>query len=218
MNRACSSIPDAEEAEVAALAGANLVLVRSARMPGDLESADYRRVARHRLAPHLGQRAASAGRTARGGDRTLRCRAPMRCGPEQLAADLGVTVDVVDPWSPLPAALELDVLTSDAKDASPRCSARWPMKPRAPPKLDFLNPRRAPEPPNRRAGDSSRVLRHGRRRGDVARSGGVSAVDDEIKQTQEAAKAMATAVKAAQDLERKQRISKRGGTATWFGS
>ncbi|MBL9094651.1 MAG: hypothetical protein JNL96_25750 [Planctomycetaceae bacterium] len=142
--------PGAEEVEVTALAGTNVVLLRSARMPTDPTSSDYRRA----LTAELKRTLASVHHQLAG----RRVAAIELCGSAadwnapaaQLSADLGVSVDVVDAWNPLPANLEAEagietsgrfaaVLGALADEAGQRA-----------PQIDFLNPRRAPEPPNRR--------------------------------------------------------------------
>lgn len=213
--------PGADEAEVAALAGANLVLVRSARMPGDLESADYRRA----LTTDLRRTLASVQHQLGG----RRVAAIELCGgvagrqamAEQLAADLGVAVDVVDAWDPLPAALELEAsLRPEEGRFAALLGALADEAEGAAPKFDFLNPRRAPEPPNRR-----RQALVGALCATLALAGiwgflqwRFGRIDDEIKLTREAAAAMTPAVKAAQDLERKAKDIEawRRGNVAWL--
>ncbi|MBA4019357.1 MAG: hypothetical protein C0483_19495 [Pirellula sp.] len=213
--------PGAEEAEVAALAGASIVLVRSARMPGDLESADYRRA----LATDLRRTLASVQHQLGG----RRVAAIELCGgvagrqamAEQLAADLGVTVDVVDAWSPLPAALELDPSVSPEEGRyAALLGALADEAEGAAPKLDFLNPHRAPEPPNRRrqviVGAFCATLALALVWGFLQWKFG--RIDDEIKLTRDTANAMAPAVKAAQELERKAKDIEawRRGNVAWL--
>lgn len=198
--------PGADEAEVAALAGSNLVLVRSARMPGDAESSDYRRALTTEL-----RRTLAGVQHQLGGRRVAAIElcgvgATAEADARQLAADLGVTVDVVDAWNPLPSALELaGGVQAQRGRFTALLGALADEAEGAPPRLDFLNPRRPPEPPNRRrqllvAAFCATVL--------LAAVWGLlrwrfGVIDDEIARVRAEASALGPAVKAAQELEKK---------------
>ncbi|MGC3967661.1 MAG: hypothetical protein QM775_09900 [Pirellulales bacterium] len=198
--------PGAEEAEVSALAGSSLVLVRSARMPGDPESADYRRALTAELRRTLASVQHQSGGRRVSAIELCEVGAAGRADAQQLAADLGVPVDVVDAWSPLPPSLEMAAgVQSEAGRFTALLGALADEAEGAAPRFDFLNPRRPPEPPNRR-----RQVLVGAFCATVLFAAvwslvqwRLGAVDAEIKRVRDEAAALAPAVKAAEALEKK---------------
>lgn len=140
-----------DEAEIVALAGRDVVLLRAARLPSDAAAHDYARA----LTSELRRTTAavqyqSAGRSVE--SITL-------CGPHSelsaiaagLSGELGLPVEVVDPGerlaesgSTVSAPVEL------RRRLGPLVGALADEVENVAPAFDFVNPRRRPEPPNRR--------------------------------------------------------------------
>lgn len=143
--------PATDEAEVTALVGPNIVLLRSARMPGEVASPEYARA----LTSELRRTIASVHHQwpERRVELIELCLstddAPATA--KKLADELSVAVDVVDPWQPLPESLE-NAAGDDAKHG--RFAAVLGMAADEAqvlrPRFDFANPRRPAPPPNRR--------------------------------------------------------------------
>ncbi|MCE9605975.1 MAG: hypothetical protein K8U03_13855 [Planctomycetia bacterium] len=143
--------PAADEAEVTALVGPNIVLLRSARMPGDTAAPEYARALSSELRRTLA--AVHHQWPERRVERIELCGAAddWAATATKLASELVVAVDLVDPWKPLPEPLEY-AATDEA--AHGRFAAVLGMAADEAegvrPRFDFVNPRRAAPPPNRR--------------------------------------------------------------------
>jgi Tfp pilus assembly PilM family ATPase len=143
--------PAADEAEVTALVGQQIVLLRSARMPGDTASPDYARALTGELRRTLA--AVHHQWPERRVERIELCgdAADWSAAAAKLGEELSVAVDLVDPWQPLPDSLENVAPESHAHLRFAAVLGMAADEAQAiRPRFDFANPRRAAPPPNRR--------------------------------------------------------------------
>jgi Tfp pilus assembly PilM family ATPase len=198
--------PTVDEAEVTALVGRTVALVRATRMPGEPASADYARALSSEL-----RRTTAAVQHQIGGRRIEQIQL---CGTEtelagvlaKLKTDVETPVEVIDPWKLLPAGTGVDVSPPEPRGRfAPLLGALVNEAENAPPLLDFVNPRRKPAPvdPRRRlyawgAAVAATAI--------IAWLGvrwQLSKLDQEIADLQSQSKALDPTVKAADDLEKR---------------
>jgi Tfp pilus assembly PilM family ATPase len=198
--------PGADEAEVTALVGRTVALVRATRMPGEPASADYARALSSEL-----RRTTAAVQHQIGGRRIEEIQL---CGTEtelaavvaRLRTDVETPVSVVDPWMLLPAGTAVDVAPPEPRGRfAPLLGALADEAEGAAPLLDFVNPRRrpAPEDPRRRyvkwglAGAAALLAIW------LGISRQLSRLDAEFKELADESKRLEPAVKAAGELEKR---------------
>lgn len=198
--------PATDEAEVTALVGPNIVLLRSARMPGEVSSPEYARALTSELRRTLA--AVHHQWPERRVERIELCLSTedAESTAKKLAEELSVAVDVVDPWQPLPEPLEnvagdgpahgrfaavLGMAADEAQAIRPR--------------FDFVNPRRPAPPPDRRrqavnGAFAATVVLGGLWLAALMR---LNSLDDEIANLRRTSAALDTPVKAAAQTEKK---------------
>jgi len=198
--------PADEEAEVTALVGPNIVLLRSARMPGDTASPEYARALTGELRRTLA--AVHHQWPERRVERIELCGTAedWSAAATKLGEELAVEVDLVDPWKPLPEPIEYAA-------AEPSGQARFAAvlgmaadeAQAIRPRFDFANPRRAAPPPNRRqqilvGALAATVIFAGVW---LFAQGRLSALDEELAAANETLKGLETASKQTEKIEGK---------------
>jgi hypothetical protein len=198
--------PGLDEAEVTALVGRTVALVRATRMPGEPASADYARALSSEL-----RRTTAAVQHQIGGRRIEEIQL---CGTElelaavtaRLRADVETPVVIVDPWTLLPAGTTVDFVPPEPRSRyAPLLGALADEAENTAPLLDFVNPRRKPAAvdPRRRfvtwglAAVAALLAVWLGVRVSLAR------LDGEIKELAGELKALDPAVKTATDLEKR---------------
>ena len=196
----------ADEAEVTALAGREPVLVRSARLPGDPQSAEYGRA----LTSELRRTTASVQHQLGGRrvDRVCLFGAADEW-PEAVArvgGNDGPSIDAIDPWARLPSSIAAAPEVIDRRGRfAPLLGALVDEVETTAPAFDFNNPRRAPAPPDhrRRAAVLATVAVAAAIALWAVVAGRLSSLDDEIAATRRQAAALEPALKAGAEVERR---------------
>lgn len=140
-----------DEAEIVALAGHDVVLLRAARLSGDAGSSDYARA----LTSELRRTTAAVQYQAAG----RRVESITLCGPNAeltsiaagLSSELELPVQVVDPAERFSeSGARVSAPAELRRRLGPLVGALVDEVESVAPAFDFVNPRRRPEPPNRR--------------------------------------------------------------------
>ncbi len=141
-----------DEADLTVLAGRQVVLLRSARLPGDVGAGQ------EALRPLLGEirRTMAAAHNQLGGEKVSRL---LVCGrgsedaalAQRLAAELGLPAELFDPFSACPLSRQLQAqLPEHAGRFAPLVGMLLDEAEGVSPAFDFLHPRRRPPPPTKR--------------------------------------------------------------------
>jgi len=198
--------PTVDEAEVTALVGRTVALVRATRMPGEPASADYARALSSEL-----RRTTAAVQHQIGGRRIEEIQL---CGTElelelvvaRLKTDVEIPLSVIDPWKLLPAGTVVDGAPPEPRSRfAPLLGALVDEAENTPPLLDFVNPRRraAVIDPRRRYVAWGAVIGATVLAAWMGIRWQLAGLDRQIKDLANQSKALDPTVKGAEDLEKR---------------